>query len=125
MTQLSRSPQASLDRHRGPRLAAIAGAALLLSGCSMSSVSNFATMIDPYQRPGMWRPLGINEANLELQVARAADLVKGRGAPDVDGETAVAAVDRLRRDKMKPLPVNGISAVGSNAATTGSTAGGG
>jgi hypothetical protein len=75
-------------------------------------------MVDPYARPGIWRPMGSNEMNFELQVARAADLVKGRGVDDdADGNTAAAAVDRLQRDKVKPLPSTGISSVGQSGAT--------
>ena len=102
-------------RSRVLRSFTIAAGLLMLSGCAMT---------DPYQRPGVWRPLGSNDANWEMQVARASDLVQGRGTHDVDGDAAAAAVDRLRRDKMKPLPVNGISAVGANATSTGTTAGG-
>jgi hypothetical protein len=78
-------------------------------------------MVDPYARPGVWRPMGSNEMNFELQVARAADLVKGRGIDDdADGITAAAAIDRLQRDKVKELPSTGISSVGH----TGSGGGG-
>jgi type IV pilus biogenesis protein CpaD/CtpE len=90
------------------RSAALLGLALLgLAGCET---------VDPYGRPGVWRPLGANELNFELQVARASDLTKGRGSVGADGETAAAAVDRLRRDKVKQLPQSGISQVGSAAA---------
>lgn len=118
--------QTSSPRSRRLRLASLAGGLLALAGCSTvsNSVGDVFARFDPYQRPGTWRPLGVNESNLELQVARSADLVQGRGAQDVDGVTAAAAVDRLRRDKMRPLPINGISGVGSNASATGTTAGG-
>ena len=86
-----------------PLISATAGL-LLVAGCAMT---------DPYQRPGMWRPMGSNEANFELQVARAADLVQGRGTTDTDGDAAAAAVDRLRQDKSRPLPQSGISKIGA------------
>ena len=85
----------------------------LLAGCAM---------IDPYQRPGIWRPMGSNEMNFELQVARAADLVKGRGTEEIDSESAVAAIERMRKDKMKPLPT--VSASGSSGGAPSATPGG-
>ena len=81
------------------------------SGCAMT---------DPYQRPGVWRPMGANEMNFELQVARAADLVQGRGADEIDSESAVAAIERMRIDKVKPLP----SATASGKAGGAPAAGG-
>ncbi len=84
----------------------------LLSGCAM---------IDPYQRPGVWRPMGANEMNFELQVNRASDLVKGRGTDEIDAQSAVAAIERMRTDKMKPLP----SASASGKAGGSTSSGGG
>lgn len=86
-----------------PRVLAVTALAML-AGCAMT---------DPYQRPGVWRPFGTNEMNFELQVARAADLVTGRGTDDADADMAAAAVDRMKRDKAKPLPNSGISGVGA------------
>jgi len=91
--------------HRPLPLISAITAVLLVSGCAIT---------DPFQRPGVWRPMGANEANFELQVARAADLVQGRGTTDSDGDAAAAAVDRLRQDKAKPLLQSGISKVGAS-----------
>ncbi len=71
--------------------------------------------VDPYQRVGMWRPSGANTTNFELQVARASDLVMGRGADDADGFQAAAAIERYRTDKERPLPRTGVSAIGTGA----------
>jgi hypothetical protein len=86
------------------RIGPIALAAAALGGCAV---------IDPFERPGMWRPIGANELNLELQAARPTDLVHGRGATDADGQTAAAAVDRLRHDRVKELPQSSVSGVGA------------
>jgi type IV pilus biogenesis protein CpaD/CtpE len=87
------------------RLLAAGVALLVLSGCST---------IDPYQRAGVWRPMGANEMNLELQVARSSDMVKGRATEEADGPTATAAVDRLYKDKVKPLPQSSLSKIGES-----------
>ena len=88
------------------RLALAAGAMLVLAGCDM---------VDPYKKPGVWRPAMINDANLELQIARSSDLTMGRGTTGADGETAAAPVDRLRKDKVKALPLSGIAPIGASA----------
>ena len=82
-----------------------------LSGCNAT---------DPYLRSDVWRPAGVNDMNFEAQVANASDLRKGRGSETIDGETAGAPIDRLRRDKQRPLPQAGSTPVGS-AGGTGST----
>ncbi len=86
----------------------------LLAGCAM---------VDPYQRPGVWRPMGANDLNFELQVAHAADLVKGRGTDEIDATSAVAAIERMYKDKVKPLP--SASASGGAGGAPAAAAGGG
>jgi hypothetical protein len=85
------------------RIAVIAAAAISLGGCAA---------MDPFERPGLWQPIGANDLNRELQVARPTDLVLGRGTTDSYGVTAAAAVDRLARDRVKPLPQTSITGVG-------------
>ena len=92
-------------------LAALAaGIATTLGGCAFT---------DPYERPGVWRPMGSNDLNRELQVARPTDLVQGRGTTDSDGQTAAAAVDRLVHDRVKALPDTDISGVGGSGGSSG------
>jgi hypothetical protein len=95
-------------------LAAGAGM-LVLAGCST---------IDPFHRAGVWRPMGANEMNLELEVAHSSDMVKGRGTEDADGLTAAAAVDRLYKDKVKPLPQASLSKSGGSGGSGNGQGGG-
>jgi type IV pilus biogenesis protein CpaD/CtpE len=98
------------------RLLVTATGLLVLSGCAQT---------DPFQRPGIWRPMGANEMDFELQVARAADMVKGRGTDEADGDSAAAAIDRMRHDKVKPLLSNSVSKVGNAGPPAAAPAGGG
>ncbi len=70
----------------------------LLCGC---------TATDPLYQGGHWNPTGANEMNLSAEVENPADLVSGRRAQSTDALAAAAAVDRLRRDQVKPLPDTG------------------
>ena len=83
----------------------VAVTALTLAACAA---------IDPFERPGVWQPIGSNDLNRELQVARPTDLVLGRGTADSDGIQAAAAVDRLAHDKVKALPQSEIAPIGSS-----------
>jgi hypothetical protein len=87
-----------------PRLLVLSLALPALAACDRT---------DPYKREGMWRPSGANDTNFELQVARASDLVMGRGADEGNGFQAAAAIARYENDKERALPKAGISAVGT------------
>lgn len=65
--------------------------------------------IDPYRRAGVWRPNGANEANLRAMVVVPSDLVLAPPAAPADGGRAAAALTRLRRDNVRPLPESGIA----------------
>jgi hypothetical protein len=96
-------------------LAALAaGTAMTLGGCAA---------MDPFERPGVWRPIGANALNRELQVARPTDLVQGRGTNDADGQTAAAAVDRLVHDRVKGLPDIATTTVGGSGGGGGGGSG--
>ena len=71
--------------------------------------------VDPYKRVDMWRPSMANTTNFELQVARASDLVMGRGTDEADGFQAAAAIERYRTDKERALPRTGVSSLGTGA----------
>lgn len=93
-----------------PRLALLA-LPLLLAACD--------TPFDTVNRPGAWRPQAANETNLRVMIDRPEDLSEGRGAEGAQGQTAAAAVDRLRSDRVRPLPdvvsAPAISQVGGGA----------
>ena len=75
---------------------------LLLAGAGCA-------VTDPLLREGLWHPTGANEANLALMVASPSDLVQGVAAPGADGHAAARAVQRLRQDRVRPLPDSAIS----------------
>jgi hypothetical protein len=77
------------------RFSMLAGVLALLSGCDA---------LEPYNRADTWHPTGANEANLAAMAVNPADMVHGRGTTASDGMAAAAAIDRLRRDHVKPLP---------------------
>jgi type IV pilus biogenesis protein CpaD/CtpE len=83
-----------------------------LAGCNQ---------IDPYTRPGNWRPNGANDANLRAMVAVPADLAVATPASPADGSLAAMAVARLRTDTVRGLPDSGLAEItpisgGSSAA---------
>ena len=78
---------------------------ILLAG--LASCSAF----DPLERPDLWRPAGSNEANLAAMVAHPSDLIIGVDEPGGNGQLAAAAVERLRRDRVKPLPDSGLAKI--------------
>jgi type IV pilus biogenesis protein CpaD/CtpE len=57
--------------------------------------------------------------NIELQVAHPSDLLAGRGTTDSDGETAAAAVERMRKDKVRALPDSSLVPIGGSGSTSG------
>jgi hypothetical protein len=66
---------------------------------------------DPYQRAGTWRPAGANEQNLVTMAAQPAERVRGTGAQGASGAAASAAIERLRADRLKPLPDTGMARI--------------
>ena len=72
--------------------------------------------LDPLTREGVWRPVGANEANLRAMVAVPSDLVYGVAARSSDGQQAARAMERLRTDRVYPLPEVSISKIGGGAA---------
>ena len=106
----------SAPRRRRPVWGAMLGL-LALSGCAAT---------DPFQRPGAWRPEGVNQANTAAMVARPADLLRGRGAGGTDSPLATAAVTRLWEGTPPSSAVATIGAspaAASPAAAPGGSAG--
>jgi type IV pilus biogenesis protein CpaD/CtpE len=87
--------------------------ASMVSGCSLT---------DPAVREGFWHPRGVNDGNLAVMVANPHDLVEGQSTNYSDGTLAAAAVDRLYRNQVKPLP---DTQLGVGASTSGSSGGAG
>ncbi|WP_159993476.1 hypothetical protein [Roseomonas sp. 18066] len=67
---------------------------LSLAGCGA---------MDPYDRPGTWRPGQVNEANLQQMLADPAHRAWGEAGRGTDGAIAGAAIERLREGKPRPL----------------------
>ena len=74
----------------------------LLTGCDAT---------DPLLRDGQWHAEHVNRANLTLEAANPADLVRGTGETTTDGIVAAAAVQRLYDNKVKKLPDAGLSPI--------------
>ena len=75
---------------------------VVLAGCAQT---------DPYQREGVWRPNGANEANLRAMVVVPSDLAIATHASGADGQLAAAALSRLHHDHVRPLPDSGLAQV--------------
>jgi type IV pilus biogenesis protein CpaD/CtpE len=84
------------------RRALILAFAAALPGCAE---------LDPFDRTGVWRPSGANEANLRTQVARPSELAVGTAERGSDGHLASQAIERLRTDRVRPLPAETASGV--------------
>jgi hypothetical protein len=67
--------------------------------------------VDPYTRPGVWRPNGANDANLRAMVTVPSDLVLGTPPGPADGNLSTAALTRLRHDHVRSLPESGIAQI--------------
>jgi hypothetical protein len=78
-----------------------------------------ACAIDPFDRPGTWKPEGVNDSNLRAMVADPHDLTRGVDEPAMPAQTAAMAVQRLRADKVKLLPDTAVAKIGPSGATGG------
>ena len=97
--------------------ALLLGGAAMLAGCGQN--------YDPLTRQGLWHPNHSNHANAVLEAANPADLVRGTGTNNGDGQLAAAAVDRLRNDKVKKLPSSDISTIGATSSGENNATGSG
>lgn len=77
-----------------PLRAAACLALALLAGCDR---------VDPYQRPGMWRPDGVTDGNIAAMAQDPRDLLRGRASQGPEWMTGADAVDRVWQDKPRPL----------------------
>jgi hypothetical protein len=67
--------------------------------------------IDPYLREGNWRPNGSNPRNLRAMILVPAELVAAAPSGHAEGVLAAAAVDRLRQDRVRPLPDSALAQI--------------
>jgi type IV pilus biogenesis protein CpaD/CtpE len=84
------------------RAAVLLSLLVALAGCNQ---------IDPYTRPGNWRPNGANDANLRAMVAVPSDLAVATLASPANGQLAATAVGRLRNDAVRALPDSGLAEI--------------
>jgi len=68
-------------------------------------------IFDPYKREGTWRPTAANEQNLATMAVLPAERVRGTGVAGAAGSNAAGAIDRLRADRVKPLPDTGVARI--------------
>lgn len=95
---------------------------LLLLGALVAGCAN---TLDPVNREGAWRPTGVNNANLRAMLAYPSHLSMGVGATTSSGPRAADAVDRLNRDRVRPLPETRIAPVGPAGSSAAAGGGGG
>jgi carbamate kinase len=81
---------------------------ILIAFGGLAGCQNFQ---DPSTRTGTWKPEHTNETNLQAMIANPADLVLGHGDGSTGGTLAAAAIERLRADKVKPLPASGVAEI--------------
>lgn len=88
---------------RPARLALLVGlAALPIAACTD----------DPFERPGTWRPAGVNEANLRAQVVDPAMLERGVGASTDRGQQGSMPITTLQDGKRPAVPTTRLTGVG-------------
>lgn len=78
--------------------------ALAVAGCDS---------FDPYEREGSWRPAAANEANLRAMLVEPDELFVGTAERGSDGHLGGAAVERLRGDRVRPLPASRLVQIGA------------
>ena len=88
---------------------------MVLVGCTGDNV------LGP-DRPGTWRPMGANYANLQAQVADPAHLDRGVAAATERGAQGADPVTRLLEDRRRALPITRTTNISS--ANTATAAGG-
>lgn len=81
--------------------------------------SGACAAIDPYERPGVWTPIGASEANLRAMVANPDDLVRGSEEPGEPGKPAADAVANWRGGRVQPLPQSGTGDSGQSSSGGG------
>ena len=79
---------------------------------------------DPFDRPGTWRPAGVNETNLRAMVADPAHLARGVGAGTERGQAGSRPVTQLEAGRRPALPTTRLTGIGQTTGGTGGDGGG-
>lgn len=79
----------------------VVSALLFVTGCNPEHFGEVTDKLDPLNLPYHWRPMGVNQVNLEAQVERKSDLISGRERYSEDGRHAAEAVKRWRDDNLR------------------------
>lgn len=69
-------------------------------------------------RPGTWKPTGINEQNLSAMLVNPEDRYRGTAATTTRGDSASRAVTRLLIDKRRPLLDTALSRIAPSSSPT-------
>jgi len=96
----------------------------LLLACPLLTMAG-CTETEPYNRVGMWSPVGANTRNIAAMAADPRDLIRGHGdGAGANGRMSADAVNRLRDGTTKPLlSISAQSAPGADVAPAGAPAG--
>lgn len=70
---------------------------------------------DPFQRPGTFKPLGANDANLRVMVANPDDLLGQSVDNTIIGAEAAPPITRLLAGKRYPLPALNATSIGGGS----------
>ncbi|MDB5316894.1 MAG: hypothetical protein JWO26_2466 [Rhodospirillales bacterium] len=85
------------------RMSALGLVLLGLTGC----------LDDPFERPGTWRPAGVQDRNLRAMIADPENLNRGEAAFSDRGAAGSNAATRLLTEQRRPLPAS--SSLSTNA----------
>ncbi len=96
----------------------VVSALLFVTGCNPEHFGEVTDKLDPLNLPYHWRPMGVNQLNLEAQVERKSDLISGRPRYSEDGHHAAEAVQRWRDDNLRAFPTLQYTAGGGGGQTT-------
>ena len=100
------------------RAGVIARLSLLVLFTAVSATGCADPEID---RPGTWKPTGINEQNLSAMLVNPQDRYGGTAATTTRGDSASRAVTRLLLDRRRALLDTGLSRIAPSSAAPGDT----
>ena len=98
---------------RGRVVLAVFTASIGLAGCNQPEID----------RPGTWKPTGVNDQNLRAMLANPQDTTFGTGAITARGDNGARAVTRLLTEHRRQLLNASVSRVGSSDSSADSSSG--